>query len=123
MIEYSTLFILTKEMVKNYIRSHRNKMNKKIITQLALNCAILSIENEQFDDCAFLMKEIEKLLYNELNFYEQTIYLYVSGYFEYMKNISSGKEKMNQALLVFEILNEKRLKEEYEEHYSKIVKD
>lgn len=110
-------------MVKNYIRSHRNKMNKKIITQLALNCAILSIENEQFDDCAFLMKEIEKLLYNELNFYEQTIYLYVSGYFEYMKNISSGKEKMNQALLVFEILNEKRLKEEYEEHYSKIVKD
>ncbi|CAD0136949.1 protein of unknown function [Streptococcus thermophilus] len=44
-IEYNSFFLLTKEMVKNHIYSSLNKTNKKLVTQLAINCLFLSIDN------------------------------------------------------------------------------
>src|SRR5699024_4727356 len=37
-IEYSSLFLLTKEMLANYIYSTSNKTNKRLVSQLAINC-------------------------------------------------------------------------------------
>lgn len=44
-IEYNSFFLLTKEMVKNHIYLSLNKTNKKLVTQLAINCLFLSIDN------------------------------------------------------------------------------
>ena len=57
-INYNSYFLLTKEMLNNYIDSSLNKTNKQIVTQLAINCLILSIDMEEFTNCFYLINEI-----------------------------------------------------------------
>ncbi|WP_302977276.1 helix-turn-helix domain-containing protein [uncultured Streptococcus sp.] len=121
-IQYNTAFLLTKEMLKNYIYSTLNKTNKRLVTQLAINCLIVSIDKKEFQNCTFLIEEIEKLLKNELNYYEQTVFLYTTGYFEFEIKNKSGIEKMQQALKVFEVLGEDSIKSQYQQHYNKLIK-
>ncbi|HHQ6321527.1 TPA: Rgg/GadR/MutR family transcriptional regulator [Streptococcus agalactiae] len=117
-IKYNSYFLLTIEMLKNYIYSSLNKTNKRLVTQLAINCLIISIDKNESQNCMLLISEIEKLLDNELNYYEQTVFLYATGYFELKMNNKSGVEKMQQALKVFEILGEYNIKSQYQEHYN-----
>ena len=121
-IQYNTAFLLTKEMLKNYIYSTLNKTNKRLVTQLAINCLIVSIDKKFFQNCTFLIEEIRKLLKNELNYYEQTVFLYATGYFEFEMKNKSGVEKMQQALKVFGILGENNIKSQYQKHYNKLIK-
>lgn len=120
-VEYTSFFLLTKEMLNNYIYSSLNKTNKRLVTQLAINCLIASVDKDEYNNCLFLITEINNLLANELNFYEETVFLYTIGYFEFKKNSNSGIEKMENAIQVFEILGEEDLKAQYTEHYSKYV--
>ena len=108
-------------MLNNYIYSSLNKTNKRLVTQLAINCLIASIDKDEYNNCLFLITEIKNLLANELNFYEETVFLYTIGYFEFKNNSNSGIEKMENAIQVFEILGEENLKAQYTEHYSKYV--
>ncbi|VRT96547.1 Positive transcriptional regulator, MutR family [Streptococcus pneumoniae] len=108
-INYNSYFLLTKEMLNNYIYSSLNKTNKRIVTQLAINCLILSVDKEEFSNCTCLITEIKALLDNELNFYEQTVFLYATGYFEFKRHLDSGIEKMKQAIQVLDILGEDKL--------------
>ena len=120
-INYNSYFLLTKEMLDNYIYSSLNKTNKRIVTQLAINCLILSIGKEEFSNCTCLITEIKALLDNELNFYEQTVFLYATGYFEFKRHSDSGIEKMKQAIQVLDILGEDKLKLHYTDHFNKLV--
>jgi len=120
-INYNSYFLLTKEMLNNYIYSSLNKTNKRIVTQLAINCLILSVDKEEFSNCTYLITEIKALLDNELNFYEQTVFLYATGYFEFKRHSDSGVEKMKQAIQVLDILGEDKLKLHYTDHFYKLV--
>lgn len=120
-INYNSYFLLTKEMLNNYIYSSLNKTNKRIVTQLAINCLILSVDKEEFSNCTYLISEIKALLDNELNFYEQTVFLYATGYFEFKRHSDSGIEKMKQAIQVLDILGEDKLKLHYTSHFDKLV--
>ena len=120
-INYNSYFLLTKEMLNNYIYSSFNKTNKRIVTQLAINCLILSVDKEEFSNCTYLITEIKALLDNELNFYEQTVFLYATGYFEFKRHSDSGIEKMKQAIQVLDILGEDKLKLHYTSHFYKMV--
>lgn len=120
-INYNSYFLLTKEMLNNYIYSSLNKTNKQIVTQLAINCLILSLDKEEFSNCTCLITEIKALLDNELNFYEQTVFLYATGYFEFKRHLDSGIEKMKQAIQVLDILGEDKLKLHYTSHFDKLV--
>lgn len=120
-INYNSYFLLTKEMLNNYIYSSLNKTNKRIVTQLAINCLILSVDKEEFSNCTCLITEIKALLDNELNFYEQTVFLYATGYFEFKRHSGSGIEKMKQAIQVLDILGEDKLKLHYTSHFYKLV--
>ena len=53
-INYKSYFLLTKEMLNNYLYSSLNKTNKRIVTQLAINCFILSIDKEEFSNCSYI---------------------------------------------------------------------
>lgn len=119
-INYNSYFLLTKEMLNNYIYSSLNKTNKRIVTQLAINCLILSVDKEEFSNCTCLITEIKALLDNELNFYEQTVFLYATGYFEFKRHLDSGIEKMKQAIQVLDILGEDKLKLHYTSHFDKL---
>ena len=120
-INYNSYFLLTKEMLNNCIYSSLNKTNKRIVTQLAINCLILSVDKEEFSNCTYLITEIKALLDNELNFYEQTVFLYATGYFEFKRHSDSGIEKMKQAIQVLDILGEDKLKLHYTSHFDKLV--
>ena len=120
-INYNSYFLLTKEMLNNYIYSSLNKTNKRIVTQLAINCLILSVDKEEFSNCTCLITEIKALLDNELNFYEQTVFLYATGYFEFKRHSDSGIEKIKQAIQVLDILGEDKLKLHYTSHFYKLV--
>ena len=120
-VNYNSYFLLTKEMIKNYIYSSLNKTNKRLVTQLAINCLIISIDKNKFSDCTYLISEIEKLLNNELNFYEQTVFLYATGYFEHKFELENGAKKAEQAIQIFEFLGENQMKSQYEEHYKKYI--
>ena len=120
-INYNSYFLLTKELLKNYIYSSLNKTNKRMVTQLAINCLILSIDEEKFSNCSYLISEIKTLLDNEFNFYEQTVFLCATGYYEFKRQLSSGIEKMKQAIQVLDILREDKLKLHYTDHFNKLV--
>lgn len=120
-INYNSYFLLTKELLKNYIYSSLNKTNKRMVTQLAINCLILSIDEEKFSNCSYLISEIKTLLDNEFNFYEQTVFLYATGYYEFKRQLSSGIEKMKQAIQVLDILRKDKLKLHYTDHFNKLV--
>lgn len=120
-INYNSYFLLTKEMLNNYIYSSLNKTNRRIVTQLAISCFILSIDEEEFSNCSYLINEIKGLLENELNFYEQTVFLYATGYYEFKRQLSSGIETMKQAIQVLDILREDELKLHYTSHFNKLV--
>ncbi|MBM7636393.1 helix-turn-helix domain-containing protein [Streptococcus saliviloxodontae] len=120
-INYNSYFLLTKEMLNNYIYSSLNKTNKRIVTQLAINCFILSIDKEEYANCSYLIDEIKVLLDNELNFYEQTVFLYATGYYEFKQQSGTGIEKMKQSIQVLDILGEDKLKLHYTDHLDKLV--
>lgn len=122
-INYKTFFLLTTEMLENYIYSSLNKTNKKLVTQLALNCLIASIDEQDYKNCRFLIKKIEKLLLDELNFYEKTVFIYVTGYYDYKSGDRQGCENMKKAIHIFELLDETNLANAYREHYNKFVKE
>lgn len=120
-INYNSYFLLTKEILNDYIYSSLNKTNKRIVTQLAINCFILSIDKEEFSNCCYLIDEIKELLDNELNFYEQTVFLYATGYYDFKRLSGNGIEKMKQAIQVLDILGEDTLKLYYTSHFDKLV--
>ncbi|HFU4056102.1 TPA: Rgg/GadR/MutR family transcriptional regulator, partial [Streptococcus suis] len=66
-------------------------------------------------------EKIKELLDNELNFYEQTVFLYARGYFEFKQQSGTGIEKMKQAIRVLDILGEDKLKLHYTDHFDKLV--
>ena len=120
-INYDPYFLLTKELLKNYLYSSLNKTNKRMVAQLAINCLILSIDEEKFSNCSYLIDKIKELLDNELNFYEQTVFLYATGYYEFKRQSCTGIEKMKQAIKVLDILGEDKLKLHYTDHFNKLV--
>ena len=69
----------------------------------------------------WMIYEIKKLLNNELNFYEQTVFLYATGYYEFKRELSSGIKTMKQAIQVLDILGEDELKLHYTDHFNKLV--
>lgn len=120
-INYNTLFLLTKEMVTSFAYSEQNKTNKTLVTQLSINCLIISIDYSYFDHSDYLIEKIEFLLRDELNFYEKTVFLYVHGYYKLKQGQVSGKDDMRQALQIFKYLGEDALYYSYKEHYRKEV--
>lgn len=120
-LNYNSYFLLIKEMLKKNIYSSLNKTYKKLVTQSAINCLLISTDKEKFTNCTYLIDEIKELLENELNYYEQTIFLYATGYFEFKKNKVDGIKKMKDALLVFDILGEQSIKSQYLKHFQKHV--
>ncbi|AGM99228.1 Rgg/GadR/MutR family transcriptional regulator [Streptococcus iniae] len=120
-INYNTLFLLTKEMVTSFAYSEQNKSNKVLVTQLSINCLIISIDNHYFENSCYLISKIQELLTNEIQFYEKTIFLYVHGYYKLKQGDIEGKKEMEDALTIFQLLNENALYDAYQEHYYKQV--
>ena len=120
-LTYQTIFSLTKELL-NKIRYYiRAESNKRLVIQLTINCLIVSIDKEYFENARYLLKKVECLLNSETSFYEKTVFIYASGYLLYKEGNIDGKDKMLDALKVLKILSEDKFYKNYIEHYTKIV--
>lgn len=120
-LTYQTIFSLTKELL-NKIRYYiLAESNKRLVIQLTINCLIVSIDKEYFENARYLLKKVECLLNSETSFYEKTVFIYASGYLLYKEGNLDGKDKMLDALNVFKILSEDKFYKNYIEHYNKIV--
>ena len=120
-LTYQTIFSLTKDLL-NKIRYYiRAESNKRLVIQLTINCLIVSIDKEYFENARYLLKKVECLLNSETSFYEKTIFIYASGYLLYKEGNLDGKDKMLDALKVLKILSEDKFYKNYIEHYNKIV--
>ena len=120
-LTYQTIFSLTKELL-NKIRYYiRAESNKRLVIQLTINCLIVSIDKEYFENARYLLKKVECLLNSETSFYEKTVFIYASGYLLYKEGNLDGKDKMLDALKVLKILSEDKFYKNYIEHYNKIV--
>ena len=120
-LTYQTIFSLTKELL-NKIRYYiRAESNKRLVIQLTINCLIVSIDKEYFENARYLLKKVECLLNSETTFYEKTVFIYASGYLLYKEGNLDGKDKMLDALKVLKILSEDKFYKNYIEHYNKIV--
>lgn len=120
-LTYQTIFSLTKELL-NKIRYYiRAESNKRLVIQLTINCLIVSIDKEYFENARYLLKKVECLLNSETSFYEKTVFIYASGYLLYKEGNLGGKDKMLDALKVLKILSEDKFYKNYIEHYNKIV--
>ena len=120
-LTYQTIFSLTKELL-NKIRYYiRAESNKRLVIQLTINCLVVSIDKEYFENARYLLKKVECLLNSETSFYEKTVFIYASGYLLYKEGNLDGKDKMLDALNVFKILSEDKFYKNYIEHYNKIV--
>ena len=120
-LTYQTIFSLTKELL-NKIRYYiRAESNKRLVIQLTINCLIVSIDKEYFENARYLLKKVECLLNSETSFYEKTVFIYASGYLLYKEGNLDGKDKMLDALKVLKILSEDKFYKNYIEHYTKIV--
>ena len=120
-LTYQTIFSLTKELL-NKIRYYiRAESNKRLVIQLTINCLIVSIDKEYFENARYLLKKVECLLNSETTFYEKTVFIYASGYLLYKEGNLDGKNKMLDALKVLKILSEDKFYKNYIEHYNKIV--
>ncbi|HEM9292925.1 helix-turn-helix domain-containing protein [Streptococcus agalactiae] len=115
LLNFDTVFLLTKEMIK-YSRESNLVYNKQLVIQLAINCLIVSIENKKQSNSKFLISEISCLLKDELLYYEKTVFLYACGFYEFFYGNKEIK-KMQNALKIFAILNEETYYKNFSEHY------
>ena len=120
-LTYQTIFSLTKELLNKIRYYFRAESNKRLVIQLTINCLIVSIDKEYFENARYLLKKVECLLNSETTFYEKTVFIYASGYLLYKEGNLDGKDKMLDALKVLKILSEDKFYKNYIEHYNKIV--
>lgn len=120
-INYPTLFLLTKEMLKNPTYSSLNKTNKKLVIQLAINCLLISVDNNEQQHGTYLVTAIEQLLLNEPLFFEKTVFLYAKGYYDYQNGLTTGIQQMKDAIHIFELLGEDNLAAYYQDHFKRYV--
>lgn len=119
MINLNTSFLLTKELLKKSSKIHSNSpYSQKLIIQLTINCAINCIDHNELSKAHFLLNSIENNIDNTAFFFEKTIFLYTRGYLELKTKKDEGISKMNNALTVLRILDQKATYKNYNEHFT-----
>jgi positive transcriptional regulator mutR family len=79
------------------------------------------IENSLYEEALFLKQATKNILSNSTDFFEQTILLYLEGFFE-LKFHRNQKSilKIEDALKIFELFN-KTLYKNYKDYYKKNI--
>lgn len=99
--------------------------NKQALVQLLLNSLLIMIENSLYEEALFLKQATKNILSNSTDFFEQTILLYLEGFFE-LKFHRNQKSilKIEDALKIFELFNKtiyKNYKQYFEKHIIHLV--
>ena len=115
------LFRYAKEALKKGKLYSSIPRNKQSLVQLLLNSLIIMIENSLYEESLFLKQATKNILSNSTDFFEQTIFLYLDGYFE-LKFHHNQKSilKIEDALKIFELFN-KTIYKNYKEYFEKNI--
>ncbi|HIH3016656.1 TPA: helix-turn-helix domain-containing protein, partial [Streptococcus pneumoniae] len=115
------LFRYAKEALKKGKLYSSIPRNKQALVQLLLNSLLIMIENSLYEEALFLEQATKNILSNSTDFFEQTILLYLEGFFE-LKFHHNQKSilKIEDALKIFELFN-KTLYKNYKDYYKKNI--
>ncbi|WEV44661.1 helix-turn-helix domain-containing protein [Streptococcaceae bacterium ESL0687] len=122
-INYNTLYLLTKELITDSSDFTSNQANKLLIIQLAINTLMISIDLGFFGNSKFLIRNLRELLKSENYLYEDTIFMYARGYLNFKTGSLSGKKNMVRSLKILRYLNKDSLLKVYLKHYLKNVEN
>ena len=98
------------------------KRNRDLITTVIINTIIVFTNHKMLDRAIYFKNELRRLLTDETEIFDKTLLLFVTGaiYF-YKGKEESGKQKMRDAIDIFNKVESYHLAESYEESYYEIV--
>ncbi|MEY8463611.1 helix-turn-helix domain-containing protein [Streptococcus merionis] len=122
-ISFETLYLLTVELIKKRQSTlSQDPGNRKLVVQLAINCLEECVDHFAFQRAEWLVKKIPDLLIIESEFFEQTIYTYMKGYYQWQKGVVDGDSAMKDALTVLKLMAPDEFFQTYKTHYEQMMK-
>lgn len=94
--------------------------NKKLIAQVLMNTVSELLNKDERDEAIRFHKLVEGLL-EETDIFSRTVSYFLAGEIEYYGGMSSGKEKMEDAIGIFETVGSDRLASQYREDYEELL--
>jgi len=95
--------------------------NKRLVAKILINTINKLLECNELESAIRFQKHAQDLL-DEADVFEKTIFLFISGAIDFCGgNKTTGKEKMIDAIAVFEKIGSHRLADSYQADYDKIV--
>ncbi|WP_303972812.1 helix-turn-helix domain-containing protein [Streptococcus merionis] len=121
-ISFETLYLLTVELIKKRQATlSQDPGNRKLVVQLAINCLEECVDHFAFQRAAWLIKKIPEILIIESEFFEQTIYTYMKGYYQWQKGVVDGDSAMKDALTVLKLMAPEEFFQTYKTHYKQVM--
>ncbi|MGT2784473.1 helix-turn-helix domain-containing protein [Streptococcus merionis] len=121
-ISFETLYLLTVELIKKRQATlSQDPGNRKLVVQLAINCLEECVDHFAFQRAAWLIKKIPEILIIESEFFEQTIYTYMKGYYQWQKGVVDGDSAMKDALTVLKLMAPEEFFQTYKTHYEQVM--
>jgi len=115
---------LSKELLNRSSFYKSISRNKKLIIKILINTIIIFIDKKELNYANFFKKATQELLVDETDMYEKTIFLFAVGALDfYSGKKAEGKEKMQDAIMLFNKIESYRLAKSYQQNYEEIVND
>lgn len=115
------IIMLSQEMIKRADYYNKIRENKKLVAQILLNSTNELLEHSKIEDAAFFNNQADSLLTEE-NVYEKAICVFNKGVIDYARGRRDiGREKMEEAIKVFELARCYKIAQKFQDSYEKAV--
>ena len=94
--------------------------NKKLTIQVLVNTVIVYVERQEFEYARFFRDAIVGML-SETDIYERALFLFISGLVDIYSGNKEGKQKMKDAIDIFDKVGSYHLAEDCQDDYDKHV--
>ena len=102
--------------------SAKAKSNRILVTITLLNIFEVCLQRRDLEIAAYYKEKLPELIKNETYLYERNLYHFLLGLYEYeLGEKAQGKEKMQQAIQIYQWLGCENLAENYQKDYEKYI--
>jgi len=95
--------------------------NKRLIAEVLVNTMSEFLNRGELNRAIHFQKQVENEL-EETDVFVRVIFLFVMGELEHYKGMSSGREKMQAAIDIFDRIGSQRIADQYQKNYDRIIK-
>ena len=121
-LPYQLVDTLSNEAFKRASYYKLIKKNRDLIRTIMINTIIFFINRGKLDRAVYFKNELKPLLTDETEIFDRTLLLFVVGAIDFYQGAEEiGKQKMRDAIDIFNKVESYRLAESYEADYLKII--